>query len=67
MNCCDEYGKCCQGKDCPVRKVRTIQYNTGFRRLDSLLTAIAYGVTSLALTTLAVLLGVLIAKFWLVN
>jgi hypothetical protein len=23
MNCCDEYGNCTQGHDCPVRVVRT--------------------------------------------
>ena len=22
MNCCDEYGNCNQGRDCPVRKER---------------------------------------------
>lgn len=65
MNCCDEYGKCCQGKDCPVREVRTVQYNTGFRRLDGILTTIAYVVTSLALTAIAGLLGVVVANFWM--
>lgn len=25
MNCCDEYGDCRQGRDCPVRKERTEQ------------------------------------------
>lgn len=24
MNCCDEYGNCRQGRDCPVRKERYI-------------------------------------------
>jgi hypothetical protein len=47
--------------------MKAIRYNTGFRKLDCLLTAIAYGVTSLALVTLAGLAGVLIAKFWLAN
>ena len=23
MNCCDTYGNCTQGRDCPVRKERT--------------------------------------------
>lgn len=22
MNCCDEYGNCCQGHDCPVRTAK---------------------------------------------
>ena len=25
MNCCDEYGNCRQGRDCPIRKERTLQ------------------------------------------
>jgi hypothetical protein len=25
MNCCDEYGNCRQGRDCPVRIARTLQ------------------------------------------
>ena len=47
MNCCDEYGECRQGRDCPVRKVQLIQYNTGWNRLDNFLSAVAYGVAIL--------------------
>jgi hypothetical protein len=25
MNCCDEYGNCNQGRDCPIRKERIRQ------------------------------------------
>jgi hypothetical protein len=25
MNCCDEYGNCNQGRDCPIRKERVHQ------------------------------------------
>ena len=25
MNCCDEYGNCRQGRDCPVRVAYTVQ------------------------------------------
>jgi hypothetical protein len=25
MNCCDEYGNCNQGRDCPIRKERVRQ------------------------------------------
>ena len=45
--------------------MKTIRYNTGFRRLDCLLTAIAYGVTLLSLTAIAGLLGVVVANFWM--
>jgi len=31
MNCCDEYGNCTQGRDCPVRIVRTLQPSTSKR------------------------------------
>lgn len=24
MNCCDEYGQCNQGRDCPVRQYKSI-------------------------------------------
>jgi len=24
MNCCDDYGKCNQGRDCPIRKERCL-------------------------------------------
>jgi hypothetical protein len=32
MNCCDEYGNCKQGRDCPVRVARAPQHLT-FKRL----------------------------------
>ena len=32
MNCCDEYGNCRQGRDCPVRIARAAQPLT-FKRL----------------------------------
>jgi hypothetical protein len=33
MNCCDEYGNCRQGRDCPVRIVRSFQPSTSKRLL----------------------------------
>jgi hypothetical protein len=27
MNCCDEYGNCNQGRDCPVRVARIVKYD----------------------------------------
>lgn len=24
MNCCDDYGNCTQGRDCPIRKERAL-------------------------------------------
>jgi hypothetical protein len=32
LNCCDEYGNCRQGRDCPVRIARPLQPST-FKRL----------------------------------
>jgi hypothetical protein len=31
MNCCDEYGNCRQGRDCPVRVACTLQPSTSKR------------------------------------
>jgi hypothetical protein len=33
MNCCDEYGNCTQGRDCPVRIARALQPSTSKRLL----------------------------------
>jgi hypothetical protein len=33
MNCCDEYGNCTQGHDCPVRVVGTSQPSISERLL----------------------------------
>jgi hypothetical protein len=33
MNCCDEYGNCTQGHDCPVRIARSLQPSTSKRLL----------------------------------
>ena len=27
MNCCDEYGSCRQGRDCPIRKAKELLKN----------------------------------------
>lgn len=47
MNCCDEYGECRQGRDCPVRQVKVIRYDTGYKRLDNFLSAVAHGIAYL--------------------
>jgi hypothetical protein len=31
LNCCDEYGNCTQGRDCPVRIARPLQPSTSKR------------------------------------
>jgi hypothetical protein len=31
MNCCDDYGNCNQGRDCPVRIARALQPSTSKR------------------------------------
>ncbi len=33
LNCCDEYGNCRQGHDCPVRVARSLQPSTSKRLL----------------------------------
>lgn len=45
--CCDTVDDCCQGRACPLLQTKTIQYHTGFDRLDALLGAISYGVAIL--------------------
>lgn len=57
MNCCDEYGDCQQGRDCPVRKQKAIEYQTGWSRLDNFLNAVAYGATILGAVAFTLLLS----------
>jgi hypothetical protein len=33
MNCCDDYGNCRQGRDCPVRIAHSLQPSTSKRLL----------------------------------
>ena len=33
MNCCNDYGNCDQGRDCPVRKQRAKEVNEAFINL----------------------------------
>ena len=51
MNCCDDYGQCTRGADCPARSESTglvTAYHTGFDRLDALLKALSYGAAVLS-------------------
>lgn len=63
MNCCDDYGNCRQGRDCPARRESdwpTVAYRTGSKRLDSVLQAISYGVAVLgALCLVAAVIALL--------
>lgn len=66
MNCCNDFGECTRGHDCPARRDTTrpaVTFRTGWARLDNLLQAISYGVAVLAAMCLAaaviVLLGVM--------
>ena len=45
MNCCDEYGNCRQGRDCPVRKRHAVQYDTGLDQLDLVMQILSYAIT----------------------
>lgn len=59
MNCCNEYGECRQGRDCPVRRTSdwpTVTYRTSLARLDNLLQAISYGVAVLSAMCVVALL-----------
>ena len=52
MNCCDEYGNCTQGRDCPVRIARALQPSTSkriFRRFFYWLLTAILGLLWLAL------------------
>jgi len=52
MNCCDDYGNCRQGRDCPVRIARSLQPSTSkrlFRRFFYGLFIAILGVLWLAL------------------
>ena len=63
MNCCDDYGQCTRGADCPARCESagpTVAYCTGSKRLDSVLQAISYGVAVLAAMCVVALLITLI-------
>lgn len=67
MNCCDDFGNCRQGRDCPVRRQRAnkpVQYRTGFDRLDAVLNAIANGVAILGAWCVVMLLAVLVSQWW---
>ncbi len=58
MNCCDEYGNCNQGRDCPVRKNKSpAKYESGWNRLDNLLNAIAYGISIIGALCFAALIN----------
>ncbi len=50
MNCCDDYGQCTRGADCPARRESAgpaVSYRTGSKRLDSVLQAVSRGVAVL--------------------
>ena len=63
MNCCNEFGNCRQGRDCPVRRESAgpaVTYRTGSKRLDRVLQAVSYGVAVLgALCLVAAVIALL--------
>lgn len=48
MNCCDSYGNCTQGRDCPVRIERALKKSNLFWDVVELLTAFAVSVCMVA-------------------
>jgi hypothetical protein len=38
LNCCDEYGNCTQGRDCPIRKTRALDRNLFWDVMEGLVT-----------------------------
>jgi hypothetical protein len=56
MNCCDEYGNCRQGRDCPVRRATPADTNTKY--------PLALVVT-LLLGSAAVSISVIYGLWWL--
>ena len=45
MNCCDDYGNCTQGRDCPVRKARELDRDLFWDVMEGLVTlAVVVGV-----------------------
>lgn len=59
MNCCDDYGNCRQGRDCPVRIARALQPSTSkrlFRRFFYWLLIAILGVLWLAFLVVCVYL-----------
>jgi hypothetical protein len=38
MNCCDSFGNCTQGRDCPVRKARELDRSLFWDVLENVLT-----------------------------
>ena len=68
MNCCDDYGNCNQGRDCPVLKQRIKEINDAYvngYKVDDPLDDLADTFKGL-LTAVTVVLGVWIAflLFW---
>jgi len=58
MNCCDEYGNCNQGRDCPVRVKRVAEAKTRLDRDDLSFTRLIIGRLALACAIfLAIFIG----------
>lgn len=59
MNCCDDFGQCTRGHDCPARRDTArpaVTFRTSLARLDNLLRAISYGVAVLSAMCVVALL-----------
>ena len=38
MNCCDDYGNCTQGRDCPIRKTHALDRSLFWDVMEDLVT-----------------------------
>ena len=54
MNCCDEYGNCNQGRDCPIRKNREMGIDD---EVDLSFTPVIVVLVCIAITGIAIVWG----------
>lgn len=61
-NCCNDYGQCTQGKDCPARATNKPYWHDEFDDADSDFID-ALGLIAVALTIIAIIIAVYLTYF----